>query len=279
MGRSLGPVRLAAFLASLAAGPTLAHDKSGNHTLRSGFDIVRIELRELRFMRVARAGDPSSSGELHRVTVRLSSMPANQPVQHHEYTETAPSILNASTNSIDNSAYVAIDRGHEVTFLAEDDPEHRFLWVHSYDFHFGDSTVRSDGSPSRFQVRPEFTLEVEARDLDCRRSNICNRGDTGRVTMTFQLPRGQLNTGLDFRCNRDQEVELLRVDGQPTMLPAVPSNWFIPRIERDRDYFRTRISYSGDGPQLVPIQARFCFVKTSGRIHPEFWDRQQNGDF
>lgn len=175
----------AALLSALVFSPAQAREKVGNHTLGSAPDVWRVELRDLRTLKVLSSGDDDGVSELRSVTVRLSSPDG----QSHHFVETSPYFRvardgryeNATSRSRNNSVNVRVGDTLFLDNIIADRAERPADYSHYYNLWLH-TRQRTSGDIERPQI--QFDVAVETRELDCAGDRVCRRGSTGKSIYT-----------------------------------------------------------------------------------------------
>lgn len=217
-----------------------AQTKDSKHDLGSASNVWRIELRNLGPLEVTATGDPSSSGELHRVTVKLSS-PDNQ---WHSVTQTAP-FLGNSSGARAGLGNIEINRGDRVTLGGRSITAQSYhLWVHARE--------RPQGDLGPTMLR--FTVEVSARELDCKGQNRCRRGNSGSVSFTASVPLPRVRSN---RCVAGNTYRITQISDRVQIV----ANGRPVRGQTQRS-FPGAFSYRSTGPHLRMTTANLCIAAT-----------------
>ncbi|PHR61909.1 MAG: hypothetical protein COA43_01690 [Robiginitomaculum sp.] len=226
----------------------VAQGTNSHHTMASGPDVYRIEVRNLKRFEVMEVGDSDGVGELHNIRIRLSAF-TNGPMQFHSKTVRAtPGFLyNDTTNDGGNTSYLNVRKGNRVRLHGR--ANHDNLWVHA-------GAVSADGS--RIQVR----LSIYARELDCVGRRVCRRGGYGMFSVDFNIPN--FDTPPSTRCGPENTFELGRLDDKIAIFGAdnVENNSYENGNRRHLfgDVF-TR--HKAGGVILRPLYADICIASSS----------------
>lgn len=216
-----------------------AQTKQSKHDLGSASNVWRIELRDLGPLEVTSTGDPKSSGELHRVNVRLSS-PDNQ---WHSVQQVAP-FLGNSSGARAGSGNIEINPGDRVRLGGRGATNYN-LWVHAKERPQGDL-----GPPML-----RFTVSISARELDCKGQNRCGRGNTGNVTFTASVPVPSVRSN---RCVAGNTYRITQISDRVQIV----ANGRPVRGQTQRSY-PGKFSYQSAGPHLRMTTANLCIAATS----------------
>jgi len=184
-----------------------AQQQTSNHSMGSGNDVWRIELRNLENFLAMSVGDSDGVGELRSIKIGLSGPEG----QNHFKTEMNPFLqVNGGARTTNNSINV---RMGDVVSLDRLDPARGIndtynMWIHA-----------KERSQTGFGITTlNFEITVEARELDCFRDRVCRRGSTGTVTYFVTLP---VPTGTANRCKPDNSyrISAAATGAQMTLTP------------------------------------------------------------
>lgn len=212
---------------------SFARGVESSHTLGSGPDVYRIEVRNLTKLEVMETGDSDGTGELHEVVISLY-----RGYQSHSKSENAtPGFLyNDTTNDGGNHAYLNVRKGNRVILHGR--ANHDNLWIHA-------KTEDRSGARSRIH------MSVRARELDCARKRVCKRGGRGGFYMTFIIPN--FATPPSTRCGPENTFKLTRIDDEIG----------ISGLDDVTNHSSNIISGTGDRIILRPLEADICIASTS----------------
>ncbi len=196
-------VAAGAALAMVATtSPAPAQEQTSKHTLGSGADVWRVELRNLERFLAMSSGDSDGTSELHRVTISLSG-PGGQ---YHTVKEVNPFLsINGGSRSRNNT--INVRRGQRV-FLERLEPgrtDTYNLWIHAKErpqVGFGITLLN-------------FEIKVASRELDCAGDRVCGRGSTGVITYYVSLP---VPTVKSNRCENANSYKITAIDGDQMRL-------------------------------------------------------------
>jgi hypothetical protein len=240
----LGGLILGCFIQAPYAGA------QSNHSLGSGQDIYRIEVKNINAYEVLEAGDTDGVGELYELQVRLEGGDANNR-QYHAYSDRAGAsrrLINRSTNDQGNNSYVNIRVGNLVAHGGHE--KDRNLWIHSKRANPWNST-----NPIR--------LSISATELDCAGERVCRRRSVGSVTVQFTIP--DFRTPPSNRCGRGNTSQRTRVDDDLTIYGV--DNLEVNNYTRgDKRVMNVLTQQKKGGPRLRPINADICIAST---VRPE----------
>jgi hypothetical protein len=194
-----------------AVVPAHAQEKTGNKTLGSGNDIWRIELRNLESFFAMSVGDSDNVGELYYIDISLSGPDG----QFHKVREVNPFIsINNGPRSLKNTLNVSPGDRVNLERLDPETTNTYDLWVHAKERQQGDLGVSL----------LNFEIKVEARELDCAKDRVCDRGSTGTTTYSISLPIPSVRQGT---CNVQNSYQISASNGDQMSLQ--PRNARSPR--------------------------------------------------
>ncbi len=244
---------VAAAFALTAISPANAQEKTHNHTLGSGEEVWRIELRTLEHFLTMSVGDGDGTSELRYIDIQLSG-PGGQ---FHKVREVNPFLqVNDGPRSLRNTIDVRL--GDRVSLDRLDPPE----LIDTYDLWIHAQPSRRPGSDTRML---NFQITVSARELDCVRDRVCNRGSTGTLVydVSVPIPRWRSN-----RCSAQNTYQISAVNGAQMNLQ--PRNARAPRgqIEvnsraRDSQSGRTIATGGEDAVRLAMQGGQICIASTT----------------
>ena len=186
------------------SGTSFAAEERSRHTMASGPDVYRIEIRNLKRFEVMETGDSDGVGELHNIRVNLSAFTNNSEQFHSKTVRATPGFLyNDTTNDGGNSSYLNVRKGNRVIFHGR--ANHDNLWVHA-------------GAVNAIGDRTQVRLSVHARELDCTGRRVCRRGGYGGFTVFFNIPN--FETPPSTRCGPENTFELGRLDDEIAIFGA-----------------------------------------------------------
>ncbi len=232
--------------------PSAAQEKTSNHTLASGSDTWRIELRNLEQFLAMSVGDSDGISELRYIDISLSGPEG----QFHKVQEVNPFIsINGGPRSLRNTIDVRIGDRVNLERLEPGTTNTYDLWIHAKERTQGDL-----GPPVL-----NFEIKVAARELDCVRDRVCRRGSTGTITYFVSLPKPQARYS---ECNAQNTYQISAVNGASMVLQ--PRNARAPRGQID---VRSDISNqhslgltaqgSRDATRLAMQSGQICIASTT----------------
>lgn len=202
---------LAAACAIAALSPLNAQDKTSNHTMASGEETWRIELRTLEHFLTMSAGDSDGVSELRNVTIKLSGPNG----QYHQVREVNPFLqVNDGPRSLEAAIDIRIGDRVSLDRLSPEVRDTYDLWIHT----------RPSRLPGADQLMLNFQITVLARELDCAGQRVCNRGSTGSLTYNVSLPVPSYRSN---RCSAQNTYQISAVNGAQMNLQ--PRNARAPR--------------------------------------------------
>jgi len=191
------------------------------HSLAGQPGVIRMELHNMYQFLVVKTGDPrAKSGELHKIKINLVNL---TPGSNEYFSRDWNSLLmtNRTRHVNGGSGYVPAHR-HDVIIV-----QHRVPDVLVY-----------------INVRPgdRVRLEVTARELDCTRQRVCNRGDNSHYSIDMTVPR--FGGGVPANCTGDAHWQLFQTsDGRYRFRPSAAEN---------------PVRESGD-LRIYPVTGQICF--------------------
>lgn len=241
---SFGVLLLGCFILALEVAA------QSNHSLGSGQDVYRVEVKNMNVYEVLEAGDTDGVGELYELRVRLEGGQFNNR-QYHQYTDRAGAsrrLINRSTNDSGNNTYVNIRVGNLITHGGHE--KNRNLWIHS---------KRANAYNSTNPIR----LSLTATELDCTGQRVCRRKSVGAVTVEFTIP--DFKEAPSNRCGSNNTFQLIRVDDELAISGL--DNVSIHGYTRgDTRTMNVLTQHKKGGPRLRPINADICIAST---VKPE----------
>lgn len=149
----------AAFIA--VSSPVAAQELEREGAFAPTGDDYIIELREFdRFLVGEKVGDGDDIGELHRIRVELSTN-----ADRHYSTQSRSSVRVQKHSLIQRTGYWPIQPFHQISRFRHDE----VLSVHA-------------------PPASKIDIDIIARERDCAGRRSCNRGDSGRTFMYFEVP-------------------------------------------------------------------------------------------
>lgn len=234
-------------LACFIQAPYVAAQSS--HSLGSGQDVYRIEVKNINAYEVLEAGDTDGVGELYELRVRLEGGELGR--QYHQYADRAGAsrrLVNRSTHDQGNNTYVNIRVGNLVAHGGHE--KNRNLWIHS---------KRANPYNSTNPIR----LRLTATELDCAGERVCRRKSVGAVTVQFTIP--DFKTPPSNRCGAENTFQLTRVDDDLAIL-GVDNLEVHNYTQGDTRVMNVLTQHKTGGPRLRPINADICIAST---VKPE----------
>lgn len=194
-------IKLLAIATTLMAGTSaLAQEKQSSHTLGSGGDVWRIELRNMERFLAMSAGDDDGVSELRHIDVVLEGPDA----QFHTVREANPFVsVNHRPGSQRNTVDVGI--GDRVSLQRQGTTDNYHLWIHAKE------RAQGDLGPALIN----FNIKVAARELDCTRDRVCRRGSTGKINYFVSLPVPAVRS---YDCNVQNTYSISAVNGATMVL-------------------------------------------------------------
>lgn len=226
-----------------------------NHTLGSGPNVYRVEVRNLHFLEVLEAGDSDGVGELHELGIQLQSFNPDLGHQSHrqEFSGTQLYILNGG-GIVSGRRNFPIRVGQRV--YTTNDPRRNDvtqMWVHVYS-NPNDAAYNSRLSNGRAIV----TLSIEARELDCAGQRVCSRGNSGTVRVNFEIP--EFTGPPSNRCGPDNTFLLAPTDGE-LQITGLSRTTVFSNTNSHSWYLGT--NHKKGGPRLQPFNADICIASTT----------------
>lgn len=239
--------------AAISASFSSAHaqDKTSNHTMPSGPDVWRVELRNYNqfYGRGTGVTDRDRQDEIHSVRVELKDRFATtadtKDLQYHRVRETASNM--ASELGAGNSAYVKRRFEHTVSWTRQ--PRQAYnLWVHTRQF-----AEEHGAKPSIF-----FAITVDTIELDCRRRNICGRKDYGHMTFLFKVPPP---TKRSSTCIPENSYKLeSKISGPGSVWTGAV---FLTSMSDSSKVFPIPMAIKRSMPEMFIKSAEICIASTS----------------
>jgi len=220
-----------------AFGQVFPIEKTSNHTMGSGADVWRVELRQPNRYLTMTSGDRDGTSELQRLSVTLEG----SEEQFHAFEESTP-FMSLRANDLTND-YVSVGLGSflHLTRLTIRDRNGYNLWIHA----------REQTRPSQPQPVLNFRIIVKSRELDCAGRRSCGRGDSGEMVYSVRttLPAVRSN-----RCIPENTYQVTAVNGATMVLEPNSAGRDEPEIiQKDRD----------DGPHMALQMGEICIASTS----------------
>ncbi len=226
-------------IATVLLTTTIAKAQNSRHTLGSANDVYRVELRNVSQFQVMGVSDSDGTDELHNIKLELRTRSESLSTNEQYDTVNIPSIslFNRSRNLSGNTAYVAVKESDVLTIGGRSVPdESRNLWAHSRDRY-------SSGQQA------SISIHVHGRDLDCKGTNLCRRGDTENFSVHFRFP--ELTSRPPASCGATNTYKISRLDEGLALFG--PDGGVIEKVA-----YRVR----GGGPRIRPINGEICIAST-----------------
>jgi hypothetical protein len=224
---------------SFASTPAIAQQRTSNHTLGSGPDVYRVEVRNLNRFEVLEAGDSDGVGELHEMKISLYSFNQADTVR---FTGTELYLLNEG-GIVGGDRYFPIRVGQHVFTETDRRPDDTTqMWVHV------DAATETTNT---------VYLGVSGQELDCVGQRVCGRRSNGSVTIHFTIPdfsrRPSNVCGPDntFRLEPlDGEIQISGLSGTSVWSGTNSESWYLG------------FDHEAGGPRLRPFNAEICIAST-----------------
>ena len=241
-------VAITAALLSTFGTLAMTEERNSRHTLGSGPDVYRVEVRNLHRLEGLQTGDSDGVGELHSLRISLAAYNDNARTQTDDLAYSGTELYSINEGGIvSGTRYFPFRVGQHVSLSNNGAQNDRTqMWVHV-----------DENSGSTSSGRGQVSLSIFAEELDCAGQRVCNRRGRGTFSITFELP--EFNTRPSNRCGPDNTFWLGTVDGELQISGVSNSSvWTSTSSER----FFLGIDYKGSGPILRPINAEICVAST-----------------
>lgn len=229
---------LACFIPSFSHGQAFPIEKTSNHSMGSGPDVWRVELKQPNRYLAMSSGDRDGTSELQKLAVRLEGSEG----QFHAFDEAVP-YMSLRANDLTND-YVALPIGSmlHLTRLTVRNRNGYNLWIHA----------REQSSTLRYR-RPmiNFNIRVRSRELDCSRRRACRRGDNGEIVYSVRVETPAVRSN---RCIPENTYQVTAVNGATMVLQPNTGARNEPAIRQDNH---------DDGPHMALQMGEICIASTS----------------
>lgn len=237
----------AAVLSALST-TAMAEQRTSRHTLGSGPDVYRVEVRNLHRLEALQVGDSDGVGELHSLRIALGTYDNTAGEQNDALRFTGTELYSINEGGIiGGTQYLPIGIGQHVSLSndgSQNDTTQMWVHVNTAPGSYGNSNAR-------------VSLRIDAEELDCALQRVCSRRGNGALSISFDMP--EFATRPSNRCGPDNTFWLGTVDGE-LQISGLSNSPVWSGTHRD-SWFKG-VDFKGDGPVLRPINAEICIAST-----------------
>ena len=247
-------LKIGALLIFFVAMPAIAKPIV-KHTLGSGPNVYRVEIRNLDRFKVLETGDTDGTGELHELNVQLKSYNPDYNTQYDGFNQKTPFFFNTRSNTGAGSGNLEVRVGDHVKLSGHRPPSGTTQsWVHAY-------STAEDARDTRPYSNGRIELEVHALELDCTGQRVCRRNSQGNVTVSFKIP--EFSSPPPTVCGRTNTFRLEPLDDGLHIrgITGTTVRSYTPGVQV-LDPFWLLLKHKKGGPRLMPFNADICIAST-----------------
>lgn len=234
---ALAGLMLASIGSTTVYGQAFPIEKTSHHSMGSGADVWRVELRQPNRYLTTTSGDRDGTSELQRLAVTLEG----GEEQFHAFEESTPFMSLRANDLTDDYVTVGLGSFLHLTRLTIRDRNGYNLWIH----------VREQTRPRRPQPVLNFRIKVRSRELDCTGRRACRRGDNGEIVYSVRLAPPAVRSN---RCIPENTYQITAENGATMVLQPNSGGRAEPDIlQNNRD----------DGPHMALLMGEICIASTS----------------
>lgn len=241
-------------VALMSATPAVANDAREKQDYRSGENIYRVEIRNLKWLQILETGDSDGEGELHELIVQLSAHNPENSAQFDGIKYTGTQLYSLNNGGIVGGRRNMPIRVGQRLKLEQDQRQGNKtqMWVHAY----SNPAEASYAEPYSGNGGP-IKLSFDALELDCTGQRVCRRNNTGKVTISFKIP--EFNTPPSNQCGPSNTFRLEPLDGE-LQVSGLPETFVSSHTTSNSWYLGTK--HKTGGPRLQPFNIDICIART-----------------